>query len=57
MDLIVANNINEANSGFGTDTNKVTIIHADGTLEKLPLMSKYEVGNAILDRVKTGFHN
>ena len=57
LDFIVANNINEANSGFGTDTNKVTIIHADGTLEKLPLMSKYEVGNAILDRVKTGFHN
>ena len=57
LDFIVANNINEANSGFGTDTNKVTIIDADGTLEKLPLMSKYEVGNAILDRVKTGFHN
>ena len=54
LDFIVANDITAADSGFSVDTNKVTIIHADGTIEKLPLMSKYEVGNAILDRVKTG---
>ena len=54
LDFIVANDITAADSGFSVDTNKVTIIHADGTIEKLPLMSKYEVGTAILDRVKTG---
>ena len=54
LDFIVANDITAQDSGFSVDTNKVTIIHADGTIEKLPLMSKYEVGNAILDRVKTG---
>ncbi len=51
LDLIVANDITEANSGFGADTNKVTIITKDGTVEDLPLMSKREVAEKILDRV------
>lgn len=55
LDFIVANDITEPDSGFSVDTNKVVIIHSNGTVEKLPLMQKYEVGNAILDRVKTGF--
>ena len=57
LDFIVANDITAQDSGFSVDTNKVTIIHADGTIEKLPLMSKYDVGNAILDRVKTGLNS
>ncbi len=57
LDFIVANDITEPDSGFSVDTNKVVIIHSNGTVEKLPLMQKYEVGNAILDRVKTGFHS
>ena len=55
LDFIVANDITAADSGFSVDTNKVTIIHADGNTEALPLMSKYEVGHSILDRVKSGF--
>ena len=55
LDFIVANDITKPDSGFSVDTNKVVIIHSNGTVEKLPLMQKYEVGNAILDRVKTGF--
>ncbi len=49
LDLIVMNNPGIAGSGFGTDTNVVTLIDNKNT-EKLPLMSKYEVGNAILDK-------
>lgn len=51
LDFIVANDVTSAGSGFGTDTNQVTIFHADGRAEELPLMSKYEVGHAIWDRV------
>ena len=50
--LTVANDVTEPGSGFGTDTNRVDIVRADGSVEPLPLMSKYDVGNAILDRVK-----
>jgi phosphopantothenoylcysteine decarboxylase / phosphopantothenate---cysteine ligase len=51
LDLIVANNIIEAASGFGADTNKVVLIGKDGALEDLPLMSKRAVADIILDRV------
>ncbi len=50
--LTVANDVTEPGSGFGTDTNRVDIVSIDGSIEPLPLMSKYDVGNAILDRVK-----
>ena len=55
LDFIVANDITAAHSGFSVDTNKVTIIHADGTTESLPLKSKYDVAHSILDREKSGF--
>ena len=55
LDFIVANDITAKDSGFSVDTNKVTIIHANGNIESLPLMSKYDVGHSILDRVKSGF--
>ena len=51
--LTVANDVTEPGSGFGTDTNRVDIVSQDGSVEPLPLMSKYDVGNAILDRVKS----
>lgn len=50
LDLIVANDITEPESGFGTDTNKVIIIDKNGKVENLPLMSKREVAERILDR-------
>lgn len=52
LDFIVANDVSAAGSGFGTETNEVIIIHSDGRTEELPLMSKYAVGHAILDRVR-----
>ncbi len=51
LDLIVANNITEENSGFGSDTNKVTLLDKDGTPEDLPVMSKRAVADRILDRL------
>ena len=51
LDLIVANNITEAQSGFGTDTNKVTLIDSRGKIEALPLLPKSEVAHKVLDKV------
>ncbi|MDH5695881.1 MAG: bifunctional phosphopantothenoylcysteine decarboxylase/phosphopantothenate--cysteine ligase CoaBC [Dehalococcoidia bacterium] len=51
LDLIVANDITDADSGFGVDTNKVTLIDRDGKAESLPLLTKREVADRILDRV------
>jgi len=51
LDLIAANDITDASSGFGTDTNKVTLIDKQGKVEDLPLLSKREVAERILDRV------
>ena len=50
LDLIVANDITLPDAGFGADTNKVTLLDADGA-EDLPLMSKYDVAYRVLDRV------
>ena len=51
LDLIVANDITDASSGFGVDTNKVTLIDRDGKVESLLLLTKREVADKILDRV------
>lgn len=48
--FVVANNVSEPGSGFGTDTNKVTFVDASGKADAQPLMAKLDVGHAILDR-------
>jgi phosphopantothenoylcysteine decarboxylase/phosphopantothenate--cysteine ligase len=49
--LIVANDITASDSGFGTDTNRVTIIDRKGKVENLPLLAKRKVADKVLDRV------
>ncbi|RLC64990.1 MAG: bifunctional phosphopantothenoylcysteine decarboxylase/phosphopantothenate--cysteine ligase CoaBC [Chloroflexi bacterium] len=51
LDLIIANDITAGDSGFDTDTNRVTIIDREGKIESLPLMPKREVADKVLDRV------
>jgi phosphopantothenoylcysteine decarboxylase/phosphopantothenate--cysteine ligase len=51
LDLIIANDITQPDSGFDADTNRVVIIDKKGKAEELPLMSKREVADKILDRV------
>ncbi len=51
VDLLVANDVSEAGSGFGTDTNRVTILAADGSEQPLPLLPKRAVADLLLDRV------
>ena len=50
VDLMVANNITDEGSGFGSDTNRVVIISRDGAEEELPLLLKSEVAHKVLDR-------
>jgi phosphopantothenoylcysteine decarboxylase/phosphopantothenate--cysteine ligase len=52
LDFIVLNSLKEKGAGFGTDTNVVTIVPRRGKPEKLPLMSKFDVANEILNRLK-----
>ena len=50
VDLMVANNITDEGSGFGSDTNRVVIIDRDGEKEELPLLPKADVAHIVLDR-------
>lgn len=50
--LIVANDVSATDAGFAVDTNRITILDRKGNQEELPLMSKYDCGVRILDRVQ-----
>ncbi len=50
LDLIVANNLKQSGAGFGTDTNIVTLLAKEETIE-LPIMSKEEVADKLLDHI------
>ena len=49
MDFIVANDISADDAGFAVETNRVTLLFADGSKEILPLMSKTEVAKKIIE--------
>ena len=49
--LVVANDITASDSGFDADANRVTIIDREGKIDSLPLLSKREVAERVLDRV------
>lgn len=51
LDLIVVNDATEPGAGFGVDTNRVTLIGRDGMEVELPLLSKIDVADTILDHV------
>ena len=49
MDAIVLNSLRDPGAGFGTDTNRVTILSANGNSTELPLQSKAEIAAGIVD--------
>lgn len=55
LDMIVVNNIVKAGAGFGTDTNIASIIDKNGETEDFEIMSKSELANIILNKVKNLF--
>ncbi len=48
LEMIVANDVTEKGAGFGTDTNRVTLLRRDGSVEKLPMMTKLAVARRIV---------
>lgn len=52
LEMIVANDVTEKGAGFGTDTNRVTFLHKDGSAEQLPLMSKLAVARRIVRAIE-----
>ena len=53
LDMIVANNVSEAGAGFDVDTNLATILDRAGAVRSLPLMSKDDLAEQILDHLLT----
>lgn len=51
LDMIVANPVGKAESGFGADMNQATLLFRDGSSERLPLCSKESMADTILDKV------
>jgi phosphopantothenoylcysteine decarboxylase/phosphopantothenate--cysteine ligase len=51
LDLMVVNDVTKPGAGFGLDTNQVKILYPSGEVKDLPLMSKEEVSQHILDDV------
>ena len=49
LDMIVLNSLQDTGAGFGTDTNKVTFLYPNGQIKNLPLISKEEVADEIID--------
>lgn len=52
VDLLVANDVSETGSGFGTDTNRVTIMFPDGSSDEWPLLDKSQVADRLWDLVQ-----
>ncbi len=50
LDLIAANDISASDAGFGVETNRITLLYADGRRETLPLMTKIEAAETLLAR-------
>nr|WP_297394839.1 bifunctional phosphopantothenoylcysteine decarboxylase/phosphopantothenate--cysteine ligase CoaBC [uncultured Peptostreptococcus sp.] len=57
LDFIVANDLTKQGAGFGTETNIVKIIDADGRINEYPKLLKSEVGDKILDKVRDILEN
>lgn len=51
LDLVAVNDVLEPGSGFEVDTNRLTLLYADGRVEALPQMSKRACADALMERV------
>lgn len=57
FDLIVLNSLNDKGAGFGTDTNKITLIGKDHTRKDFPLKDKKQVAEDIVEAVTEMIHD
>lgn len=52
LDLLVANDVSRKGAGFASDHNEVKILHADGSIEDIPLQRKSRIASILLDRIE-----
>ena len=52
LELIVANDVTEKGCGFGTDTNRATLVRRDGTVVRLPLLTKLALARRIVREIE-----
>jgi phosphopantothenoylcysteine decarboxylase/phosphopantothenate--cysteine ligase len=57
LDMIVANDVSREDSGFDSDTNLVKVMYRDGHVEEFPLMTKAELADQLLGRIKDLWEN
>lgn len=57
VDILVYNDVTEPGSGFGTDTNRVTIIDSEGEIEAWPMMAKTEVASRLVELIISRFQD
>ena len=57
LDFIVANDVSEADAGFGVETNRIKLFDKEGNMTAYPLMSKTELAGIILDHVAAALKN
>ena len=53
LDMIVANDIFDPEAGFGVDTNKVLLMYSDGSTEQLPLLTKDQVAEKVIQHLQS----
>jgi phosphopantothenoylcysteine decarboxylase/phosphopantothenate--cysteine ligase len=53
MDMIIANDISDPQAGFRVDTNKVLLMYSDGSTEQLPVMSKADVAEKVIQHLQS----
>lgn len=53
LSFIVANDVTEKGSGFGTETDRVTFVFPDGSQKRFPLMTKFRVAVALVRELET----
>jgi phosphopantothenoylcysteine decarboxylase/phosphopantothenate--cysteine ligase len=52
LDLIIANDVSRQDAGFEADTNAVKVLYRGGRVEDLPLSTKNDIADLLLDRIK-----
>ncbi len=57
LDFIAANDVTQSHSGFGTDTNQITVYGSDSSVHALPLLSKEDAADCLLDLVRKEYQN
>jgi phosphopantothenoylcysteine decarboxylase / phosphopantothenate---cysteine ligase len=51
LDIVVGNDVSKEGSGFGSDTNEIVMIKKDGSVRQLPILSKEQAANELLEEV------